>query len=103
VVSNAATIQYFLIVEDFSIPGGELTPTMKLKRNVVAQKHAEAIDKLYEEIEAKMAEQGKDNKDKSKETTSTKTSAPKESSSSTTTAPKDSNKSDKPTENPQEK
>ncbi len=32
---------------EFSVDGGELTPTMKIKRNVVAKKYAEQIDAFY--------------------------------------------------------
>ena len=32
---------------DFSQEGGELTPSMKVKRNVVADKYAERIEALY--------------------------------------------------------
>ena len=39
-VSNAAKIKEFrLLAMDFSMPGGELTPTMKLKRSVCAKMH----------------------------------------------------------------
>jgi long-chain-fatty-acid--CoA ligase ACSBG len=39
-VSRAAHIRKFkLIAEDFSIPGGELTPTLKLKRKVTEKKY----------------------------------------------------------------
>jgi long-chain-fatty-acid--CoA ligase ACSBG len=39
-VSKAAHIKKFkLIPTDFSIPGGELTPTMKLKRKVTENKY----------------------------------------------------------------
>jgi long-subunit acyl-CoA synthetase (AMP-forming) len=38
-VSKAAHIKKFKLIEtDFSQPGGELTPTMKLKRKVTEQK-----------------------------------------------------------------
>jgi long-chain acyl-CoA synthetase len=32
---------------DFSIDDGDLTPTMKLKRNVVSEKLKQVIDKTY--------------------------------------------------------
>jgi len=47
-VSNAQRIQKFgVIAGDFSERGGELTATLKLKRSVAAEIHAEAIGKLY--------------------------------------------------------
>jgi long-chain-fatty-acid--CoA ligase ACSBG len=38
-----------LIGRDFSIPGGELTPTMKLKRKVVQEMYKAEIEALYSE------------------------------------------------------
>ena len=39
-VSRAAHIRKFkLLLDDFSIPGGELTPTLKLKRKVIEKKY----------------------------------------------------------------
>jgi len=53
-VSRAAHIRKFkLLPDDFSIPGGELTPTMKLKRKVTEKKYQEFVDALFE-VEAKM-------------------------------------------------
>uniref|UniRef100_A0A7S1LPV1 AMP-dependent synthetase/ligase domain-containing protein n=1 Tax=Neobodo designis TaxID=312471 RepID=A0A7S1LPV1_NEODS len=47
-VSNAQKVQKFhILATDLSVPGGELTGTMKLKRNVVAEKYAAEIDALY--------------------------------------------------------
>ena len=38
-----------ILATPFSIDTGELTPTMKIKRKVVAQKFAREIDALYAE------------------------------------------------------
>ena len=47
-VSNAQRIQkWTLIPSDFSLPGGELGPTMKVKKNVVADKYRKQIDHIY--------------------------------------------------------
>ena len=47
-VSKAAHIKKFkLIPVDFSLPGGELTPTMKLKRKVTEGKYAKEIQEIY--------------------------------------------------------
>lgn len=47
-VSRAAHLRKFkLIAVDFSIPGGELTPTLKLKRKVTEKKHQKLIDEMF--------------------------------------------------------
>jgi long-chain acyl-CoA synthetase len=38
-----------LLPRDFSIEAGELTPTLKIKRRVVEQRHRVAIEQLYAE------------------------------------------------------
>ncbi|XP_065901737.1 long-chain-fatty-acid--CoA ligase ACSBG2-like isoform X2 [Dysidea avara] len=49
-VSRAAKVQKFRVCpEDFSIPGGELTPTMKVKRKAVTEKYKDLIAEMYEE------------------------------------------------------
>ena len=46
--SNAQKIQKWVLIKtDFSITGGELTPTQKLKRYLVQSKYADSIKKLY--------------------------------------------------------
>ena len=48
VVSKAEGIKKFRILPvDFTEDGGELTPTMKLKRNVVAESFAADIEEIY--------------------------------------------------------
>jgi long-chain acyl-CoA synthetase len=47
-VSRAEAIKtYRILNSDFSIEGGELTPTLKVKRSVVASRHAEVIEDIY--------------------------------------------------------
>ncbi|XP_062854876.1 long-chain-fatty-acid--CoA ligase ACSBG2 isoform X2 [Trichomycterus rosablanca] len=50
-MSNAQRVQKFTVLEqDFSIAGGELGPTMKLKRPVVQKMYKEQIDNFYKEV-----------------------------------------------------
>ncbi len=47
-VSRAEAVKEFRILpSDLSIEGGELTPTLKVKRSVVASKYAEVIEEIY--------------------------------------------------------
>jgi long-chain-fatty-acid--CoA ligase ACSBG len=47
-ISNAAKVQYFTILPvDFSIPGGELGPTLKLRRSKVVEKYTDTIEAMY--------------------------------------------------------
>lgn len=40
-------VQYTFVTSDISIEGGELTPSMKICRNVIEQKYEELINKMY--------------------------------------------------------
>ena len=52
-VNNEATSRaqeikrYRFLSSDFSIAGGELTPTMKTRRNIIVNKYASIIDDIY--------------------------------------------------------
>lgn len=47
-ISRAQRVaKWALLDTDFSEPGGELTPTLKLKRSVAADKHAAVIEGIY--------------------------------------------------------
>jgi len=47
-LARVQTIKKFTIIpSEFSIEGGELTPTMKIKRKVVREKYADAIEAFY--------------------------------------------------------
>jgi long-subunit acyl-CoA synthetase (AMP-forming) len=55
-VARYQTIKKFEILDDvFSVDGGELTPTLKVKRNVVGEKYADVIAGLYGKAPAKRA------------------------------------------------
>ena len=44
------TIKRFAILEkDFTIEGGELTPTLKVKRKLVTERYREILDSFYNE------------------------------------------------------
>ncbi|WP_028925684.1 AMP-dependent synthetase/ligase [Pseudonocardia acaciae] len=52
-VSHAEAIKkYRVLTVDFTEAGGELTPTLKLKRGVVAKSYADQIDALYRDAAA---------------------------------------------------
>ncbi len=47
-VSKAQRIvKWALLPQDFSLGGGELGPTMKVKRHVVLEKYKKLVDGLY--------------------------------------------------------
>jgi long-subunit acyl-CoA synthetase (AMP-forming) len=47
-VSRAAHVRKWKILPiDFSISGGELTPTLKLKRKVTEKKYQQLVDEMY--------------------------------------------------------
>ena len=47
-VSRAESIRSFRILpEEFSVESGELTPTLKLKRNVVHERYSDEIEGIY--------------------------------------------------------
>lgn len=47
-VSNATKVQKWRILrKDFSVPGGELGPTMKMKRHFVLKQYADLVDGFY--------------------------------------------------------
>jgi long-chain acyl-CoA synthetase len=46
--SYAQVKRFAVLPGDFTQEGGELTPTLKLKRKVVSQNHAELIESLYQ-------------------------------------------------------
>ncbi len=55
-VSNASVVQKWRILPvDVSMNGGELTPTLKLKRNVINDKYAALIESMYDEDAAPAA------------------------------------------------
>jgi len=48
-ISNVATIKkWTLLTREFSVDGGELGPSLKLKRFHVAEKYRETINEMYQ-------------------------------------------------------
>lgn len=48
-VSNASRIQKWMILpQDFSVPGGELGPTLKVKRQLVTKRYQKSLEKIYD-------------------------------------------------------
>ena len=39
--------KFLLLPRDFSVDGGELTPTLKVRRRIVEERHRAAIEALY--------------------------------------------------------
>ncbi|MEM8931955.1 MAG: AMP-binding protein, partial [Acidobacteriota bacterium] len=39
--------RYIVLERDFSVEGGELTPTMKMKRKVIEERYADRFDRIY--------------------------------------------------------
>jgi long-chain acyl-CoA synthetase len=49
-LASYETIKKFKILPgDFSIDGGELTPTLKVKRKVIFQRYKDLFDSMYDE------------------------------------------------------
>ena len=49
-VANVQQIKKFVILEkEWTDSSGELTPTLKLKRNVIAEMYSDEIESMYEE------------------------------------------------------
>ncbi|WP_174258809.1 AMP-dependent synthetase/ligase [Myxococcus xanthus] len=49
-LSRFETIKRFAVLpKDFSVEGGELTPKLSVRRNVVAEKYADLVESLYDE------------------------------------------------------
>ena len=49
-ISRAQNVRkWYLLDGDFTVNGGEMTPTLKIKRKIVATKYAKEIDTMYEE------------------------------------------------------
>ena len=45
--------KFTIVAQPFSPETGELTPTLKVKRRIVNQRHAETIDAMYGEGQSK--------------------------------------------------
>jgi long-chain acyl-CoA synthetase len=41
--------KFVLLENDFTVEGGEMTPTLKIKRRVIDEKYRDVIDRIYAE------------------------------------------------------
>jgi long-chain acyl-CoA synthetase len=49
-LARVERVRRFAVLDrDFSVEGGELTPTMKMKRKVIEEKYAEVFDRIYDD------------------------------------------------------
>jgi long-chain acyl-CoA synthetase len=48
-LASFEAIKKIMIVPEFTIEDGSLTPTLKIKKNVVAERYRKEIEALYEE------------------------------------------------------
>ena len=39
--------RFSIVPQDFTIEGGELTPTLKVRRRVVLERYADEVERLY--------------------------------------------------------
>jgi long-chain acyl-CoA synthetase len=47
-LARVQTVKRFAVLPgEFTVDGGELTPTMKLRRKMISQKYADQIERLY--------------------------------------------------------
>jgi long-chain acyl-CoA synthetase len=47
-LARVQTVKRFAVIpNEFTVEGGELTPTMKLRRKVIGEKYREVIERLF--------------------------------------------------------
>jgi long-chain acyl-CoA synthetase len=50
-LARVQTVKRFVVLPgELSVDGGELTPTMKLRRKVISEKYATEIERLYVDV-----------------------------------------------------
>jgi long-chain acyl-CoA synthetase len=49
-LASYETIKKVAVVDEFTIDNGLLTPTMKVKRNLVTVRHADRVEEMYARV-----------------------------------------------------